>query len=60
MAARLFTLTGGSGIYDAHPFGRMLADITAARQHNANQYELVARNWGAALLGQQPRQDLAI
>ena len=60
LAARLFKLTGGSGLYDEYPFGRMLADINAGRQHNANQYETVARNWGAALLGLEPRQDLAI
>ena len=60
LAVRLFKLTGGSGLYDEHPFGRMLADINAGRQHNANQYETVARNWGAALLGLEPRQDLAI
>ena len=60
LAARLFRLTGGSGLYDEHPFGRILADITAGRQHNANQYEVVARNWGAALLGLEPRRDLAI
>jgi 3-hydroxy-9,10-secoandrosta-1,3,5(10)-triene-9,17-dione monooxygenase len=60
LAARLFRLTGGSGIYDDHPFGRMLADFNAGRQHNANQYDTVARNWGAALLGLTPRQDLAI
>ena len=60
LAARLFKLTGGSGLYDEHPFGRMLADLNAGRQHNANQYETVARNWGASLLGLTPRQDLAI
>jgi len=60
MAARLFKLTGGSGIYDEQPFGRRLADIAAARQHNANQYEVNARNFGAALLGLVPRRDLSI
>jgi hypothetical protein len=49
-----------SGLYDDHPFGRLLADFNAGRQHNANQYETVARNWGASLLGLTPRQDLAI
>jgi 3-hydroxy-9,10-secoandrosta-1,3,5(10)-triene-9,17-dione monooxygenase len=60
LALRLFKLTGGSGLYDEHPFGRRLADLNAARQHNANQYEVNARNWGAALLGLTPRRDLAI
>lgn len=60
LAVRLFKLTGGSGLYDEHPFGRMLADLNAGRQHNANQYEVTARNWGAALVGLEPRQDLAI
>ncbi|MPZ59418.1 MAG: flavin-dependent monooxygenase [Rhizobiales bacterium] len=60
LAARLFKLTGGSGLYDEQPFGRLLADINAARQHNANQYEITARNWGTALLGLEPRRDLAI
>lgn len=60
LAARLFKLTGGSGIYADQPFGRMLADITAARQHNANQSDVVGRNFGAALLGLEPWQDLAV
>ena len=45
---------------DDHPFGRILTDINAGRQHNANQYEVVARNWGLSLLGLEPRRDLAI
>jgi 3-hydroxy-9,10-secoandrosta-1,3,5(10)-triene-9,17-dione monooxygenase len=59
-ALRLFKLTGGTGLYAEQPFGRILADLNAARQHNANQVEVVGRNWGAALLGQEPRRDLVI
>lgn len=51
LAARLMKATGAAGIYDEHPFARLLADINAGRQHIANQYELTGRNWGAALLG---------
>jgi 3-hydroxy-9,10-secoandrosta-1,3,5(10)-triene-9,17-dione monooxygenase len=51
LAARLFKAAGAAGIYEDHPFGRMLADITAARQHVSNQYEIIGRGAGATLFG---------
>jgi 3-hydroxy-9,10-secoandrosta-1,3,5(10)-triene-9,17-dione monooxygenase len=51
MAARLFQATGTSGLCASKPFGRYLADIQAARQHAANQFEGHGRALGAALLG---------
>ena len=39
LAVKLFRLTGGAGLFSEQPFGRMLADITAGRQHIGNQYQ---------------------
>ena len=39
LASRLFKAAGGAGIYSDQPFGRVLADINAARQHISNQFE---------------------
>ena len=39
LATKLFKAAGAAGIYADLPFGRILADITAARQHVSNQYE---------------------
>jgi 3-hydroxy-9,10-secoandrosta-1,3,5(10)-triene-9,17-dione monooxygenase len=60
LAARLFKATGGAGIYSDQPFGRYLADISAGRQHLSNQYELVGRHYGAALLGAPDTKDLMV
>ncbi|OCC23462.1 hypothetical protein MB02_11815 [Croceicoccus estronivorus] len=52
-AARLlFQATGGTGLFDQQPFGRILADLTAARQHAAAQEKLTARSLGALTLKQ--------
>jgi 3-hydroxy-9,10-secoandrosta-1,3,5(10)-triene-9,17-dione monooxygenase len=52
LANRLFRASGASGIYVEHsPFGRMLADINAGRQHVNNQFEPAGRNWGRVMLG---------
>jgi len=52
LAVRLFKASGASGMYtDASPFGRIYADISAARQHVNNQYEPAGRNWGRVMLG---------
>jgi 3-hydroxy-9,10-secoandrosta-1,3,5(10)-triene-9,17-dione monooxygenase len=60
LAARLFTATGGRGLYADQPFGRVLADITAARQHFGNQYEPLGRNWGRTLFGFEDNKDLVL
>jgi 3-hydroxy-9,10-secoandrosta-1,3,5(10)-triene-9,17-dione monooxygenase len=51
LAARILQAAGASGLYTSSRFSRILADITASRQHIANQYELEARRWGRHLLG---------
>jgi len=60
LATRLMRATGAAGIYDDHPFGRAVADINAARQHIANQFEMVGRNWGASMLGGKAANDLML
>jgi 3-hydroxy-9,10-secoandrosta-1,3,5(10)-triene-9,17-dione monooxygenase len=60
LAARLFKATGGIGIYADQPFGRMLADINAGRQHISNQFEQVGRSFGAVMLAGDPGKDLML
>jgi 3-hydroxy-9,10-secoandrosta-1,3,5(10)-triene-9,17-dione monooxygenase len=60
LATRLMRATGAAGIYDEQPFGKTLADINAARQHIANQFEMVGRNWGASILGSKPANDMML
>jgi len=60
LATRLMRATGAAGIYDEQPFGKALADINAARQHIANQFDMVARNWGASILGSKPANDMML
>ncbi len=58
--ARLFKAAGGAGLYTDLPFGRILADINAGRQHISNQYELIGRNYGGALFGTEDYKDLML
>jgi len=51
LATKLYKCCGSSGIFDTHPFGRIYNDILAAGQHAASQYQVLARTWGANLLG---------
>jgi 3-hydroxy-9,10-secoandrosta-1,3,5(10)-triene-9,17-dione monooxygenase len=51
LAARIFKATGAAGLLDEHPFGGILADLTAGRQHISNQYEYVGSNWGGVMFG---------
>ena len=51
LAARIFKATGAAGLSDELPFGAILADLMAARQHISNQYEYYGSNWGAAMFG---------
>jgi 3-hydroxy-9,10-secoandrosta-1,3,5(10)-triene-9,17-dione monooxygenase len=51
LASRIFNATGAGGLSDELPFGRILADLTAARQHISNQYDFYGSNWGAAMFG---------
>jgi 3-hydroxy-9,10-secoandrosta-1,3,5(10)-triene-9,17-dione monooxygenase len=60
LATRLMRATGAAGIYDEQPFGKTLADINAARQHIANQFEMVGRNFGVSILGGKPGPDMML
>jgi 3-hydroxy-9,10-secoandrosta-1,3,5(10)-triene-9,17-dione monooxygenase len=60
LAARLFKAAGGAGLYNDLPFGRILAAITAGRQHVSNQYEAIGRNLGAAMFGITEQKDLML
>jgi 3-hydroxy-9,10-secoandrosta-1,3,5(10)-triene-9,17-dione monooxygenase len=51
LAARLFKATGAAGLSDDLPFGGILADLMAGRQHISNQYEHVGSSWGGVMLG---------
>jgi 3-hydroxy-9,10-secoandrosta-1,3,5(10)-triene-9,17-dione monooxygenase len=58
LAARLFKASGAAGLSDELPFGRILSDLMAARQHVSNQYEYYGGNWGGAMLGQDNKDFL--
>jgi 3-hydroxy-9,10-secoandrosta-1,3,5(10)-triene-9,17-dione monooxygenase len=60
LASKLFKAAGSAGIYDGLPFGRILADVNAARQHISNQYEMLGRNWAAAMFGTLDNKDLML
>ena len=60
LATKLFKAAGAAGIYADLPFGRILADITAARQHVSNQYETIGRNSGAAMFGAEDTKDFSL
>jgi len=42
------------------PFGGILADLMAGRQHISNQFEHVGSNWGAAMFGSPDSKDLML
>lgn len=60
LATKLFRAAGAAGIYSEMPFGRILADITAARQHVSNQYETIGRHAGAAMFGAEDTKDFSL
>jgi 3-hydroxy-9,10-secoandrosta-1,3,5(10)-triene-9,17-dione monooxygenase len=51
LAARIFKATGAAGLLEDLPFGGVLADLMAARQHISNQYEYVGSSWGGVMFG---------
>jgi 3-hydroxy-9,10-secoandrosta-1,3,5(10)-triene-9,17-dione monooxygenase len=51
LAARIFKATGAAGLAEGLPFGGILADLMAARQHISNQYEYVGSSWGGVMFG---------
>lgn len=50
-ARQIFECTGGTGIYDTSPFGRIYTDLIAAKQHAAAQHRVTGRSLGANHLG---------
>jgi 3-hydroxy-9,10-secoandrosta-1,3,5(10)-triene-9,17-dione monooxygenase len=58
LAARIFKATGSGGLSDELPFGGILADLMAARQHVSNQYEYYGGNWGGVMLGAENKDFL--
>jgi 3-hydroxy-9,10-secoandrosta-1,3,5(10)-triene-9,17-dione monooxygenase len=58
LAARIFKATGAAGLSDELPFGRIFADLMAARQHISNQYEHYGSNWGAVMFGSENKDFL--
>ena len=51
LASRIFKATGAAGLSDDLPFGGILADLMAGRQHISNQFEYVGSNWGGVMFG---------
>jgi 3-hydroxy-9,10-secoandrosta-1,3,5(10)-triene-9,17-dione monooxygenase len=51
LAARIFKAAGAAGLGEELPFGGILADLNAGRQHISNQYEYVGSNWGGVMFG---------
>jgi 3-hydroxy-9,10-secoandrosta-1,3,5(10)-triene-9,17-dione monooxygenase len=58
LASRIFKSTGAAGLSDELPFGRILADLMAARQHISNQYDYYGSNWGAVMFGLESKDFL--
>jgi 3-hydroxy-9,10-secoandrosta-1,3,5(10)-triene-9,17-dione monooxygenase len=59
LAARIFKATGAAGLSEDLPFGGILADLMAGRQHISNQYEFVGSSWGGVMFGLE-NKDLMI
>jgi 3-hydroxy-9,10-secoandrosta-1,3,5(10)-triene-9,17-dione monooxygenase len=59
LAARIFKATGAAGLTDELPFGGILADLTAGRQHISNQYDYVGASWGGVMFGAE-NKDLMV
>ena len=55
LAARIFKASGAAGLSDDLPFGGILADLMAGRQHISNQYEYVGSSWGGVMFGLENR-----
>jgi 3-hydroxy-9,10-secoandrosta-1,3,5(10)-triene-9,17-dione monooxygenase len=59
LAARIFKATGAAGLSEQLPFGGILADLMAGRQHISNQFEYVGSSWGGVMFG-LPNKDLMV
>ena len=59
LASRMFKAAAAAGLSDELSFGRILADLMAARAHISNQYDFYGSNWGGAMFG-LPNKDLLL
>ena len=57
---RLFDLSGTAGLSEKAPFPRLLADISAGRQHITNQLTLHGRDLGWSMLGLPEKLDFML
>jgi 3-hydroxy-9,10-secoandrosta-1,3,5(10)-triene-9,17-dione monooxygenase len=58
LALPLFEAAGGSGIFEAQPFGRYYTDILAMGNHVANDFRSAGRNWGGVMMGLESQDTL--
>jgi 3-hydroxy-9,10-secoandrosta-1,3,5(10)-triene-9,17-dione monooxygenase len=58
LALPLFEAAGGSGIFEAQPFGRYYTDIVAMGNHVANDFRSAGRNWGGVMMGLESQDKL--
>ena len=56
----MFKAAGTAGIAPELPFGRFYADISIGRQHISNQFEQIARIYGASLFGIENNKDFVL
>ncbi len=59
-ANRLLEASGAAALHDDYPYGRIVADLTAGRQHITNSMALHARDWGEVMLGRERRHDFML
>lgn len=58
LALPLFRAAGGSGVFDAQPFGRYYSDILTMGNHAANNFPAAGRNWGGVMMGLESQDTL--
>jgi 3-hydroxy-9,10-secoandrosta-1,3,5(10)-triene-9,17-dione monooxygenase len=59
LGTELYRATGGSGLFNEHPFALILSNLNAGRQHVVNQNEIYGANYGAVVMGEN-NLDLAL
>ncbi len=59
-ALKMLELSGTAGLSTSEPFTRLMADISAGRQHVTNQSVLHGRDLGWSMLGQPERLDFML
>ena len=60
LASRLFKAAGAAGMAADLPFGRIVSDITAGRQHASNQFDQLGRGYGAFMFGIENNKDMVL